>query len=63
MDFSESKWIWADGNTVKRDRVIFRRAFTLDKPPKSAILDVCVFDRANIYVNGEPVQAVAALSI
>ncbi len=55
MDFSESKWIWADGNTVKRDRVIFRRAFTLEKPPKSATLDVCVFDRANIYVNGEPV--------
>lgn len=49
MDFSESKWIWADDNTVKRDRVIFRRAFTLEKPPKSAILDVCVFDRANIF--------------
>lgn len=52
MDFSSSKWIWAKDNTVKRDRVVFRRTFALDKLPKSAVVCVSARDTYSFYVNG-----------
>ncbi len=50
--FSGAKWIWADKNDKLNDWVIFRRKFTLEKPPKSAILRIAVQDKYNLYVNG-----------
>ncbi|WP_251614512.1 hypothetical protein [Pumilibacter muris] len=59
MDFSSSKWIWVSNetgdNTKKCDRVIFRRAFSLEKVPKSATVFACARDTFSIYVNGKPV--------
>lgn len=54
MDFSACKWIWTEDNSKQNDRAIFRRAFVLEKTPKSAWLRVCVRDIASIYVNGKP---------
>lgn len=55
MDFSAGKWIWADDNTVKCDRVIFRRAFTLEKPPKNVRVGACARDEFSLFVNGKPI--------
>ena len=55
MDFCNGKWIWAEENTRSCDRVIFRRAFSLDKPPKTATVTFCARDTASFYVNGKPV--------
>ncbi len=51
--FENCKWIWADKNDLKNDWVIFRRKFTLEKPPKSAIVRIAVSDKYNLYVNGK----------
>lgn len=59
MDFSAAKWIWvtdeAGDNTKTNDRVLFRKKFSLDKPPKSATVYACALDCFNMFVNGKPV--------
>lgn len=55
MDFSLSKWIWAEDNTLQNDRVLLRRNFSLEKTPKSAPVAFCVRDAASFFVNGKPV--------
>ena len=55
MNFTASKWIWAENNTLHTDRVLLRRAFTLEKPPKSATVAFCARDTATFYVNGKPI--------
>lgn len=55
VDYSQCNWIWAEDNARKCDRVLFRRAISLDKTPKSALLSFCARDTASLYVNGKPV--------
>lgn len=55
VDFSQSKWIWAEGNETLCDRAVFRRTFSLEKTPKTARVCICARDRVSLYVNGRPV--------
>lgn len=54
-DFTKSVWIWADDNVQTCDRVLFRRTFTLEKPPKRADVSFCARDTASVYINGKPI--------
>lgn len=60
--FENSKWIWADDNTTKDDRVIVRKTFNLDKPPRSAVVCVGASDSYNLWVNGNLVVLGGGLS-
>ena len=51
--FADCKWIWAEGNDKQNDWIIFRRKFTLEKPPKNAVCRIAVQDKYNFYVNGK----------
>ncbi|MDR2201481.1 MAG: hypothetical protein LBP26_01750 [Clostridiales bacterium] len=50
--FSAAKWIWAEDNSRQNDWVYFRRKFTLEKPPKSAVARIAAESGYNLYVNG-----------
>lgn len=54
-EFEGSKWIWAEDNRKNNDRVVFRRSFTVEKPPKKAPLSVWARDSFSLFVNGKPV--------
>lgn len=53
--FEKSKWIWAEGNNRRSDRIIVRKKFLLIKTPKTAVVKVAVSDGYNMYVNGKPI--------
>lgn len=51
----KAEWIWCGTNTVKDDKVIFRKAFELKQEVKEAIAYISVDTKYWLYVNGEPV--------
>lgn len=53
--FENAKWIWAEANDKKDDRILVRYKFSIEKPPKEALLNVGASDSYHMYINGKPV--------
>lgn len=51
--FDKSKWIWADGNVSAGDVVIVRKAFKVEKTPKTAIVRAAAESKYFLSVNGK----------
>lgn len=53
--FENAQWIWAEDNTRRNDRVLFRKKIVLEKVPKTVPLRIGASDSYHLYVNGKPV--------
>ncbi len=52
-EFGKARWIWTDDNTTADQKVIFRRSFTLDDVPRSAVARIASETKYWLWINGE----------
>ncbi|MBQ7500595.1 MAG: glycoside hydrolase, partial [Clostridia bacterium] len=55
VDFGRARWIWTADNKKKNTKVVFRKAFELDKVPEKAAALISCETKYWLYVNGEEV--------
>lgn len=61
MCFKQAKWIWGGDSFQKNSRVLFRKNFTVETLPESALLNIAADTKYYLYVNGELVVYDGAL--